>query len=198
MKQKMDIPSELQTEEGRKHGLLLHACCAPCSLAIVEWLLAHDIRPTLFYYNPNILPQEEYAHRKEESKRHAIANGIEWIEGDYDTDHWFDFVKGYEQEPERGRRCELCFLLRLRKSFFVAKECGFKVVATTLASSRWKSLEQVNAAGVLCEQEVEGVVFWERNWRKGGLQERRNQLLREGNYYNQLYCGCPYSARRTV
>ena len=68
------------------HELLLHACCAPCSSAIVEWLLGHEIRPTIYYYNPNIYPKEEYFIRKEESKRHAASLGIEWIDGDYNHD----------------------------------------------------------------------------------------------------------------
>ena len=95
------------------HEVLLHACCAPCSSAIVEWLLQHDIRPTIFYYNPNIFPREEYEIRKQESKRHAESLGIHWIDGDYDHQSWLNGVCGLEGEPERGRRCEKCFTLRL-------------------------------------------------------------------------------------
>ena len=178
--------------------LLLHACCAPCSSAIVEWLLQHDIRPTIFYYNPNIWPRQEYLIRKEESKRHAESLGIRWIDGDYDHEQWRQDVCGLESEPERGRRCEQCFTLRLTAAARKAQELGIEYFATTLASSRWKSLDQITRAGQQAEQAVPGTRFWAQNWRKGGLQERRNQLLREYNFYNQQYCGCEYSARNVA
>ena len=176
--------------------LLLHACCAPCSSAIVEWLMQHDVCPTIFYYNPNIYPREEYEIRKQESKRHAELLGIEWIDGDYYHEEWLQHVCGLEGEPERGRRCEQCFLLRLIATARKAQELGIRYFATTLASSRWKSLEQINRAGLLAEQTVNGqCTFWAQNWRKGGLQERRNQLLKEYAFYNQQYCGCEFSQR---
>ena len=199
--------------------VLLHACCAPCSSAIVEWLVQHDIRPTIFYYNPNIYPLEEYEIRKNESKRHAESLGLTWIDGDYDHERWRQDVCGFEGEPERGRRCELCFTLRLTVAAKKAKELGIKYFTTTLASSRWKSLEQIERAGHQAEQAVNGisqkgsscvpsvasgeaerplcdsVTFWAQNWRKGGLYERRNQLLKEFDFYNQQYCGCEYSFR---
>ncbi|MBR4481279.1 MAG: epoxyqueuosine reductase QueH [Prevotella sp.] len=177
------------------HEVLLHACCAPCSSAIVEWMLAHDVRPTIFYYNPNIFPLEEYEIRKNESKRHAESLGVRWIDGDYDHDHWLEGVCGLEGEPERGLRCQQCFTLRLKAAAQEAKRLGIQYFATTLASSRWKSLEQIERAGRQAEQAVEGTTFWAQNWRKGGLQERRNQLLKEYGFYNQQYCGCEFSQR---
>jgi hypothetical protein len=177
--------------------VLLHACCAPCSSAIVEWLLANGVRPTIFYFNPNIYPLEEYEIRKQESKRHAESLGIRWIDGDYDHKEWLHGVCGFEDQPERGLRCEQCFTLRLTATARKAQELGIRYFATTLASSRWKSLEQIERAGRKAEQTAEGVSFWAQNWRKGGLQERRNQLLREYNFYNQLYCGCEFSMRNS-
>ena len=176
--------------------VLLHACCAPCSSAIVEWMLANGVRPTIFYYNPNIFPREEYEIRKNESQRHAESLGLRWIDGDYDHESWLGDVCGLEGEPERGRRCELCFTLRLTRAAKEAKVLGIKYFTTTLASSRWKSLEQIERAGHLAEQAVDGTVFWAQNWRKGGLYERRNQLLREFAFYNQQYCGCEFSMRQ--
>jgi len=175
--------------------VLLHACCAPCSSAIVEWLMANGVRPTIYYYNPNIWPREEYEIRKEESKRHAASLNIQWIDDDYNHQEWLHGVCGLEGEPERGRRCEQCFTLRLMATARKAKELGIRYFATTLASSRWKSLEQIERAGHIAEQTVGDVVFWAQNWRKGGLQERRNQLLKEYGFYNQQYCGCEFSAR---
>ena len=183
--------------EGCKE-VLLHACCAPCSSAIVEWLVQHDIRPVIFYFNPNIFPREEYEIRKNESKRHAESLGLQWIDGDYDHEQWQQDVCGLEGEPERGKRCELCFVLRLTAAAKKAQELGIRYFTTTLASSRWKSLEQIERAGHLAEQMSHrgpGVTFWAQNWRKGGLYERRNQLLKEFNFYNQQYCGCEFSQR---
>ena len=176
--------------------VLLHACCAPCSSAIVEWLLQHDIHPTIFYYNPNIFPLEEYEIRKNESKRHADSLGVRWIDGDYDHNAWLQGVCGLEDEPERGRRCEQCFTLRLTAAARKAQELGIKYFATTLASSRWKSLAQIERAGLAAQQEADNVVFWAQNWRKGGLYERRNQLLKEFDFYNQQYCGCEFSKQQ--
>ena len=197
----------------------MHACCAPCSSAIVEWMLANGVRPTIFYYNPNIWPREEYEIRKNESKRHAEGLGIQWIDGDYDHEEWRNEVSrcedyDYTSEPERGRRCEQCFTLRLTRTARKAQELGLKYFATTLASSRWKSLEQIERAGRRAEQIVNEstqkalgsaaspseepsllCTFWAQNWRKGGLQERRTQLLKEFGFYNQQYCGCEFSAR---
>jgi len=175
--------------------VLLHACCAPCSSAIVEWMTAHGVRPTIYYYNPNIWPREEYDIRKRESQRHAESLGLEWIDGDYDHEQWRAAVCGLEGEPERGRRCAQCFALRLTAAARMARQLGLRYFTTTLASSRWKSLEQIEQAGRLAEQAVEGTAFWAQNWRKGGLYERRNQLLREYCFYNQQYCGCEFSVR---
>jgi predicted adenine nucleotide alpha hydrolase (AANH) superfamily ATPase len=186
-KQKNIVPPEGITE------LLLHACCAPCSSAIVEWLLLHDIRPTIYYYNPNICPLEEYEIRKTESKRHAEALGLRWIDDDYNHNEWLEAIKGMETEPERGSRCLCCFRLRLVATAVKAKSLGIKHFATTLASSRWKSLAQIEEAGLWAQNSVPGTEFWAQNWRKDGLQERRNQLLCEYDFYNQLYCGCEFS-----
>ena len=187
--------------------VLLHACCAPCSSAIVEWLVQHDIRPTIFYYNPNIWPIEEYEIRKNESKRHAEALGLTWIDDDYNHEQWRQDVCGLEGEPERGRRCEQCFTLRLTVAARKAQELGIPYFTTTLASSRWKSLEQINRAGLIAQETIRSEsnlspltshlspLYWAQNWRKGGLYERRNQLLKEFDFYNQQYCGCEFSKR---
>ena len=144
---------KLQTPNG-DNRVLLHSCCAPCSSAIIECMLANDIRPTVFYCIPNIYPQEEYEIRLE------------------------------------------CFTLRLTETARYASGHGFSLFTTTLASSRWKSLDQINQAGRRAAALYPGTQFWEQNWRKGGLQERRNQLLREYAFYNQQYCGCEFSMRR--
>ena len=158
-------------------------------------MLAHGIRPTIFYYNPNIWPREEYEIRKEESKRHAESLGLQWIDGDYNHEKWLEAVRGLEGEPERGGRCLQCFSYRLKVAALEARQLGLTWFCTTLASSRWKSLEQITAAGLRAQEAVPGTQYWAQNWRKGGLQERRNQLLREYQFYNQQYCGCEFSQR---
>ncbi len=178
------------------HEVLLHACCAPCSSAIVEWLMAHDVTPTIYYFNPNIYPLAEYETRKQESMRHAESLGIRWIDGDYDHSAWLQSVCGLEHEPERGGRCAVCFRHRLLATARMAQEQGIAWFATTLASSRWKSLEQIEAAGMWAAAQVPGTQFWAQNWRKGGLQQRRNELLRQYDFYNQLYCGCEFSIQK--
>ena len=102
----------------------------------------------------------------------------------------------YAGKPERGSRCLKCFTLRLTETARYASEHGFSVFTTTLASSRWKSLEQINEAGRRAAALYPGTLFWEQNWRKGGLQDRRNQLLKEYDFYNQQYCGCEFSMQR--
>lgn len=189
--------------------LLLHCCCAPCSSAIVEYLMQNGARPTLYYCNPNIYPQEEYERRKQECTRYAQALGLDIVDADYDHASWLCAVKGLEEAPERGPRCLECFRYRLLESARYALANGFPVLTTTLASSRWKSLEQVNAAGTwaveraLAESGIAApkdnaapeLTWWDRNWRKGGLQERRNALIKEWGFYNQTWCGCEFSLK---
>jgi len=184
--------------------VLLHSCCAPCSSAIIEWMLNNGVRPTIFYCNPNIYPEQEYLIRKNEITRYAQVLGLEIIDDDYNHEAWKGFVStelskcglSPEEQPERGIRCLECFRYRLLRSAEKCKELGLTEFTTTLASSRWKSLNQINEAGKWAAEKVGGISFDDRNWRKGGLQERRNQLLKENGFYNQLYCGCEYSIRK--
>lgn len=183
---------KLQVPEGESK-ILLHSCCAPCSSAILEALLNNGITPVIYYYNPNIYPQEEYEIRKAENKRYAESLGVEFIDGDYNYEEWRECAIGLESEPERGRRCYKCFLKRLTSSAEMASKLGIKVITTTLASSRWKDFNQIIAAGRAACEAIPNVVFWEQNWRKGGLYDRRNELLKELKFYNQQYCGCEFS-----
>lgn len=173
--------------------VVLHTCCAPCSSAVIECLMENGIKPLVFYFNPNIYPLEEYEKRKAECSRYAGSLGLTVIDGDYGHACWLECIKGLEQEPERGLRCYRCFELRLSATARYASEHGYKVFCTTLASSRWKDLMQINAAGRYAASLYPPAVFWEQNWRKGGLSERRNILVREHGFYNQQYCGCEFS-----
>lgn len=181
---------------GDAKRVLLHTCCAPCSSAIIECLMQHDIRPTIYYCNPNIYPLEEYNIRKNECSRYARSLGLDIVDADYDHEEWRCTVKGLENEPERGGRCLQCFKMRLRDTARYAHENGFTVITTTLASSRWKSLEQINQAGHYAVEPYPDVTWWEQNWRKGRLSERRIAIIKEYNFYNQRYCGCEFSMRK--
>lgn len=183
---------QLKTPNGDKK-ILLHSCCAPCSSAIIECLLENGIQPTIFYCNPNIYPQQEYEIRKNEAIRFVTSKGLDFIDADYDHTEWLNRMRGLENEPERGGRCLKCFVMRLTETAHYAFENGFCIFTTTLASSRWKSLEQINEAGRRAAALYPGIIFWEQNWRKGGLQDRRNELLKEYAFYNQQYCGCEFS-----
>lgn len=178
--------------------ILLHTCCAPCSAAIIEWMLGNDIRPTLYYFNPNIFPLEEYEIRKNECSRYAKKLNLDIIDGDYNHNAWLTCTTGLEAEPERGKRCFECFKMRMLSTAELASARGFKQFATTLASSRWKSLDQIAEAGHWAAAKFEGVSFYEKNWRKDGLSERRRILLSENGFYNQTYCGCEFSQRKQM
>lgn len=155
--------------------------------------MQHGITPTIFYCNPNIYPLEEYEIRKNECTRYAQSLGLEIIDDDYDHEKWRSEMVGLEYEPERGGRCLKCFKYRLLRAAQYAHEHGFSVITTTLASSRWKSLEQIEEAGNFAVENYPDVTFWAQNWRKGGLSERRIQIIKEYNFYNQKYCGCEFS-----
>ena len=182
--------------------LLLHSCCAPCSGAIIE-SLAKDFRAegrdpseamAIFWSNSNICDRQEYDKRKAEILRYAKLFGIEVIEDDYNHQEWLaEVARGREDAPERGPRCLECFAYRLLRAARYAAANGFDTLTTSLASSRWKSLEQVDEAGRRACSQVDGVQWWGRNWRKGGLQPRRNEIIKEQNFYNQTFCGCEFS-----
>lgn len=176
--------------------LLLHSCCAPCSAPIIEWMLNNEFTPTLFFFNPNIYPTEEYLKRKEECIRYTRQLGLDLIDGDYNHDNWLQCVSGLEDQPERGSRCLECFKMRLRATAEIAWQRNIPLFTTTLTGSRWKSYQQIVEAGNWAASFVNGTEFWNKDWKKGGLTERRKILLQENEFYNQQYCGCEFSIRK--
>mgnify|MGYP002625038112 FL=1 len=177
--------------------ILLHVCCAPCSGAIIEALCAQEFRPTVFWSNSNIYTAEENGRRLAALEPYAASFGVPVVVDAYDHTGWLDFVRGQLPEPpasypERGERCLACFRFRLLRAARYAAANGFDCLTTSLASSRWKSLEQVDAAGRrACDSA--SLEWWPVNWRKGGLQPRRDEIIREQNFYNQTFCGCEFS-----
>jgi len=177
--------------------LLLHSCCAPCSGEVMEAIHASGIEYSIFFYNPNIHPKREYLLRKEENIRFAEQHGIEFIDADYDTDNWFERVKGLEWEPERGERCTKCFDMRFERTALYAEEHGFPAISSSLGISRWKNMEQINDCGRRAASRYDNMVYWDYNWRKGGGAQRMIEISKREGFYQQEYCGCVYSLRDT-
>ena len=186
----------LETPNGES-SLLLHSCCAPCAGEIMEAVAASGIDTTVYFYNPNIHPIEEYELRKEENKRYCEALNFKFIDADYDKDNWFDRIKGLEDEPERGERCTKCFDMRFERSALFAHENNFSLFATTLGISRWKDLHQVNNSGLRAANRYDNLAFWDFNWRKQGGSSRMIEISKREEFYQQEYCGCVYSLRDT-
>jgi predicted adenine nucleotide alpha hydrolase (AANH) superfamily ATPase len=177
--------------------ILLHSCCAPCACEIMNAIKSSGIRQTVFFYNPNIHPVEEYELRKNENKRYCEKNDIAFIDADYDSDHWFQRVKGFENEPERGARCTLCFSMRFERTALFAAENDYSLISSTLGISRWKNLEQISRCGVQAASRYPDMVYWEINWRKQGGSSRMIEISKQESFYQQEYCGCVYSLRDT-
>lgn len=175
-----------------KPALLLHSCCGPCSTAVLERLLPY-FQITVFYYNPNILPKEEYDKRLGEQRRllHELG-GIALMEGRYDPQRFLSAVRGLEGEPEGGRRCERCFALRMEETARVCREGGYDLFTTTLTVSPHKNAQMVNQA---CETAAAAyhVAALPADFKKRGGYPRSIELSRQHALYRQSFCGCPFS-----
>lgn len=177
--------------------VLLHSCCAPCSGDVIERMVASGIDITIFFYNPNIHPQREYEMRKGENRRFADKYNIPCIDADYDPKNWFERAKGLEFEPERGKRCTMCFDMRFARTALYAYENGFKVFTSSLGISLWKDIHQINASGVKAAAGYEGVTYWTYDWKLEGGSLKMYEIARRERLYKQEYCGCAYSLRDT-
>lgn len=169
--------------------LLLLSCCAPCSCAVIEKLAREGRAAAVVFYNPNIRPLAEYRRRCDENKRLCEIYGLQFIELEYDNSRWCELTAGLENEPERGRRCDICFYMRLKRVMEYAAANGYTAVASVLGVSRYKDLEQVNRAAAAASAAV-GIPYLEIEGRKGGMQDRRAELIKRLELYNQTYCGC--------
>ncbi|WBY64372.1 epoxyqueuosine reductase QueH [Thermocaproicibacter melissae] len=184
---------------GRTPSLLLHACCAPCSSYVLEYL-SRFFNITLYYYNPNISPQQEYEKRVEEVQRLLAElptqNPVRFAAGNYDPQRFFELVKGHEADPERGKRCTICYRMRLEEAAKYAKENGFEWFTTTLSLSPYKDAERLNAIGAELEKKY-GVKYLHSDFKKRGGYKRSIELSRQYNLYRQNYCGCVFSKRQS-
>ncbi len=177
--------------------LLLHSCCGPCSTAVIERLLNENDFDEIgvFYYNPNIHPQEEYEHRKEEQIKfiEKLANPkVKFINADYNAKTYFDYVAGLEQEKEGGARCTKCFELRLLNSAKYAKLNNYDIFGTTLTVSPHKNAKIINELGENIAK-FENIPYLVADFKKKDGFKRSILLAKEYGLYRQNYCGCIFS-----
>jgi hypothetical protein len=186
----------LQSLGGSRPRLLLHACCGPCSSAVLEQLCAY-FEITVLYYNPNTWPPEEYRRRGEELERFVAAAhplGVQVVEDRYDPAEFYAAVAGLEAEPERGGRCTVCYRLRMRRAAEYAAANGFDWFTTTLSISPHKDAARINAIGQELEREF-GVRHLPSDFKKHNGYLRSLELSAEYGLYRQDYCGCEFSAK---
>lgn len=170
---------------------LLHTCCAPCSVAIIDEL-KEKFDLTVFFYNPNIFPEDEYLKRKEEVVKVCKKWDVKMMDYDYVPEDWDEKVKGFESEPEMGARCSVCFKMRLEKTAKYARDNNFDLFSTSLTSGRNKKADIINPIGKSLEEKF-GVKYYEEDWKKSGRQEKGIKLVNDMDIYRQDYCGCKYS-----
>ena len=184
-------------KENRVPTLLLHSCCAPCSSYCLEYLSRY-FKITVFYYNPNIFPQEEYQKRVAEQKRLIarlpVKYPVEFIEGTYRPEDFFSMARGLETVPEGGERCFRCYELRMRKAAEYAASHRFDYFTTTLSISPLKNAEKLNEIGLKLAEET-GVPYLISDFKKKNGYKRSIELSAEYGLYRQNYCGCVYSRR---
>ena len=180
--------------------LLIHACCAPCSSYVLEYLSQY-FHIIILYYNPNITSVEEYNYRLSEEKRLIdelpVKYPVKLIAGDYNPESFFFLLKGLEREPEGGKRCEVCFELRLREAAEKCREIGADYFLTTLTISPLKNAELINSIGEKLAEEY-GVKYLPSDFKKKNGYKRSIELSREYDLYRQNYCGCVFSRNKTV
>lgn len=191
----LDKVIESLSQQEKVPTLLLHSCCAPCSSYVLEYL-SNYFGITVFYYNPNIYPDEEYEMRVREQQRFIRAfpakHPIDFIEGAYDKERFYEMARGLEAVPEGGQRCFQCYELRLREAGELAKARGFDYFTTTLSISPMKNAEKLNEIGLRLAEEL-GVAYLCSDFKKRNGYKRSTELSKEYGMYRQDYCGCVYS-----
>ncbi|MBR2740533.1 MAG: epoxyqueuosine reductase QueH [Oscillospiraceae bacterium] len=183
--------------DNQKKKLLLHSCCAVCSSHVIS-VLAPEYELSVFYYNPNIWPREEYEHRKSEQIRLLneadFCRGVSYYDLDYDHSEYLSFVKGLEKEPENGARCSECFRLRLEKTARFAKENGFDCFCTTLTVSPHKNSSVINSIGLQVSEST-GIEWLHSDFKKKDGYLHSTRLAKEYGLYRQDFCGCEFAWR---
>ena len=175
-------------------NLLLHICCANCGTVVIE-RLNEKFNLTLFWYNPNIQPKYEYEKRLRDVKKLAKIYNLPLIIGSYNVKYWFDLVRGFEKEPEGGKRCPICFKMRLTRTAKYAQENGFSYFTTTLTVGPQKNAEIINKTGEEISKKY-NLNFYKANFKKKDGFKRSIELSKKYDFYRQNYCGCIFSIRK--
>lgn len=190
-----ELEKIIDSFDGNVPTLLLHSCCAPCSSYCIEYLSSF-FNITVYYYNPNIYPDEEYAYRAKEQQRlikeMPTVNPVKYIDETFNNREFYNYVKGLEKEPEGGKRCEKCFELRLERTAKKANELGFDFFTTTLTISPLKNAEIINTIGLELGKKY-SVSWLPSDFKKKEGYKRSIQLSKEYSLYRQDYCGCVFS-----
>lgn len=193
----LDKVIEVLQRQGRVPRLLLHSCCAPCSSYVLEYLSRY-FEITVFYYNPNIYPPEEFGKRVEEQKRLIAqlpaAHPISFLDGPYEPERFYEMARGLEQVPEGGERCFKCYRLRLTETAEMARAGKYDYFTTTLSISPLKNAEKLNEIGGQLAKDY-GVDYLYSDFKKRNGYKRSTELSREYGLYRQDYCGCVFSMR---
>jgi epoxyqueuosine reductase len=175
--------------------ILLHSCCSPCAAHPIKELISEGYQVTLFYYNPNIHPKSEYTARLGELSAYlGKIPGVGIIEGEYEDKKWFEQMKGLEREPERGKRCDKCYEMRLGKTAEMARSNGYDSFGSTLSISPHKKAIKISEIGNKLASEF-GVEFFDRDWKKLDGFKKSCDIARNEDFYRQDYCGCSYSKK---
>jgi len=194
----LDSEIEKIKENNNIPGLLLHSCCAPCSTYVLEYLSKY-FSITVFFYNPNIHPEEEYQKRLNEQRKLIsilpTVNKVDFIEGEYEPDVFFNVIRGLENEPEGKKRCLKCFELRLMKVAQKAKELNFPYFTTTLTVSPHKNASLINEIGQTLSKTY-SINFLCSDFKKKNGFKRSVILSQQYGLYRQNYCGCIFSNRK--
>jgi predicted adenine nucleotide alpha hydrolase (AANH) superfamily ATPase len=177
-----------------KPGFLLHACCATCALH-PYFLLSENFAVTLFFYNPNIHPEHEYKRRLKDVKIISKIYKIPLIIERYEVKKWFKLTKNLEKEPEGGKRCDVCFKMRLEKTATAAKKLNIGLFGTTLTISPHKNHIAINSIGKTIA-DSQNLIFYESNFKKKDGFKKTVRLSKSLSLYQQNYCGCIYSLQK--
>ncbi len=190
---------DFHTSRGEVPALFLHSCCAPCSSYVLEYLSQY-FQITVFYYNPNIYPEEEYVHRVKEQQQFIrefpTKHPVSFLEGTYDTGRFYQMAEGMEHLPEGGARCMACYELRLEETAKAARQLGADYFTTTLSISPMKNAQKLNEIGARLAQKY-GIAWLYSDFKKKNGYLRSIQLSKEYGMYRQDYCGCVFSMRQS-
>ena len=193
-----ELDALILAQQGYRPSFLLHSCCGPCSSSVLEYLTKY-FRVTLFWYNPNLYPEEEFnkrlATQKELLEKMPLSSPVEVLSESWKHEEFVASAAGYEREPEGGKRCEQCFALRLRRCARTAKEHHFDYFCSTLTVSRYKNAPLINTIGERIAEETE-TRWLPSDFKKRGGEQRSSELAEYYQLYRQVYCGCEYSLKQ--